>query len=207
MARLFDRWKVGYGLSILTDILPDAVEVEGREYAVNTNFRDCLKVVMAFEDEELTGLEKQMILLQVMYPVKPDNTEKAMEMAVKFLDGAVEGDGENPDEKPERVFSWAKDANYIFAAFKQTHGIDLDKEKDMHWWKFIALFMDLGSETFFCNLTALRKRIFSGKGSKEDYDYARELGHIFEIGQSDTRTPEQIEMDEIFDQALEGRQV
>ena len=195
-------------MSILTDTLPDAVEIEGKEFAINTDFRDCLKVVMAFEDEELTGFEKQMILLQVMYPVKPDDTEKAIEMAVKFLDGNADGDGEKadetPDENPVRLFSWAKDANFIFAAFRQTHGIDLDKEKDLHWWKFIALFMDLGSETFFCNLTALRKRIFSGKASEEDYRAARELGHIFELGPHDTRTPEQIEMDEIFDRALEG---
>ena len=194
-------------MSILTDALPVAVEVEGREFAINTDFRDCLKVVMAFEDEELTGFEKQMILLQVMYPVRPDDTEKAMEMAVKFLDGGIESGLEQSDEKPVRLFSWAKDANFIFAAFKQTHGIDLDKEMDMHWWKFVALFMDLGSETFFQTLTGLRKRIFSGKASDDDYRAARELGHIFDVGQSDTRTPEQIEMDEIFDQALEGRQV
>ena len=204
-------------MSILTDTLPDAVEIEGREYAINTDFRDCLKVVMAFEDEELTGFEKQMILLQVMYPVRPDDTEKAMEMAIKFLDGGLDDKTEEEGleqerlrqegyrQEEQRLFSWVKDANFIFAAFKQTHGIDLDKEKDMHWWKFIALFMDLGSETFFCNLTALRKRIFSGKASEEDYRAARELGHIFELGPHDTRTPEQIEMDEIFDRALEGR--
>ena len=191
-------------MSILTDTLPVAVEIEGKEFAINTDFRECLKVVMAFEDDEITNFEKQMILLQVMYPVRPDDTEKAIEMAVKFLDGGIESGLEQSDEKPVRLFSWAKDANYIFAAFKQTHGIDLDIEKDMHWWKFVALFMDLGSETFFQNLIGLRKRIFSGKGSEDDYKAARELGHIFELGNSDNRTPEQVEMDEIFDRALKG---
>ncbi len=65
--------------------------------------------------------------------------------------------------------------------------------------------MDLGSETFFCSLTGLRKRIGSGKATEDDYRAARELGDIFELEQEDLRTPEQIEMDEIFDRAVEGR--
>jgi len=160
---------------------------------------------MAFEDNELSNYEKQVILLGNMYPVIPENTEKAVEMAVKFLDGG-KGNEEHGEGTSERFFSFQKDANYIFSAFKQTHGIDLEKENDLHWFKFMALFMDLGGDTFFCTLAGLRKRIKSGKGTEEDYKMARELGEIFELDEADTRTPEEIEMDEIFDRALEGRE-
>ncbi len=160
---------------------------------------------MAFEDNELSTVEKQTILLSNLYPVIPENTLGAVEMAVKFLDGGLNGQDKEVHEEQARLFSWVKDANFIFSAFRQTHGIDLEKEKDLHWWKFIALFMDLGSETFFCSLTGLRKRIGSGKATEDDYRAARELGDIFELEQEDLRTPEQIEMDEIFDRAVEGR--
>lgn len=167
---------------------------------------------MAFEDDQLSNFEKQSILLGNMYPVLPENIEKAIEMAIKFLDGGKNAETEESEEKRrqegqavnERLFSFSKDANYIFAAFKQTHNIDLEKETDLHWWKFIALYMDLGSDTVFNNLTSLRKRVFSGKATDDEYKVARELGDIFELDQSDPRTPEQIEMDEIFDRALEG---
>jgi len=190
-------------MNILTDCLPTEVEIDEKNYLINYDFRTCLKVIMAFEDAELSNFEKQSVCLGNMYPVVPDNTEKAIELAVKFLDGGIEkstGEG----EIQQRLFSWSKDANFIFAAFKQTHNIDLEKETDLHWWKFIALYMDLGSDTVFNNLTSLRKRVFSGKATDEEYKVARELGDLFELDQSDPRTPEQIEMDEIFDRALEG---
>ncbi len=185
--------------------MPEAVEIDGIEYAINHDFRTCLKVILAFEDVELSGYEKRLVLLGNMYPIVPDDTEKAVEMAVKFLDGGKGNEENSGGGIPERLFSFQKDANFIFSAFKQTHGIDLEKENDLHWWKFIAMFMDLGGDTFFCNLTALRKRIKSGKGSEDDYRMARELGDIYELDEDDTRTPEEIEMDEIFDRAMEGR--
>jgi len=159
---------------------------------------------MAFEDAELTDFEKQSICLGNMYPVCPSDTEKALELAIKFLDGGKESESTQSEESQQRLFSFSKDANFIFAAFKQTHNIDLEKETDLHWFKFIALYMDLGSDTVFNNLTSLRKRVFSGKATDEEYKVARELGDIFELDQSDPRTPEQIEADEIFDRALEG---
>ena len=165
-----------------------------------------MKVIMAFADAELSNYEKQLILLSNMYPVLPKNTEEAIAMAVKFLDGGKDNEEKGNDGTPERYFSFQKDANYIFSAFKQTHGIDLEKENDMHWFKFMALFMDLGGDTFFCNLAGLRKRIKSGKGTEDDFKMASELGDVFELDESDTRTPEEIEMDEIFDRALEGRE-
>lgn len=159
---------------------------------------------MAFEDAELTDFEKQAICLSNLYPVLPDNTEKAIELAIKFLDGGKESVSTSSEEIQQRLFSWSKDARFIFAAFKQTHNVDLEKETDLHWWKFISFYMGLGGDTVFSNLTSLRQRVFSGKATDEEYKVARDLGDIFELDQVDPRTPEQIEMDEIFDRALEG---
>ena len=43
------------------------------------------------------------------------------------------------------AYSFAQDAPYIYAAFKEQYGIDLT-EVEMHWWKFMALFESLNED-------------------------------------------------------------
>jgi hypothetical protein len=189
-------------VNILTQALPSAVAIDGQEYAINTDFRASLRVILAFEDETLTGYEKQMILLQNLYPQPPHDIGKALEMGLKFLDGGKESVEREIDASP-RLYSFGKDAGYIFSAFRQTHGIDLETAT-LHWWAFLALFMDLGSETTFCNLVSLRKRVMTGKATKEERAAAHELGEAFDVPQPDTRTGEEKEREAAFMRALEG---
>lgn len=181
--------------NLLVEELPSAVEIDGIEYAINTDFRCALRVILAFEDDELTGMEKQAVMLQNLYPECPENVEQALKLAGKFLNGGDDGKGD--DDTPMRLYSFAQDANYIFAAFRQTHGIDLETAQ-LHWWKFLALFMDLGSETTFCNLVSLRKRIKSGKATKEEVKAYRDMRDVIDLKEPDTRTLEEKEKEAEF---------
>jgi len=58
--------------------------------------------------------------------------------------------------------------------------------------------MDLGSETSFCQLVGLRKRLKTGKASKEEREQALEMGDLIEVQEPDTRTPEEREREEEF---------
>ncbi len=142
---------------------------------------------MAFEDAELTDQEKQKLMLDNLYPVIPSDIRGAIERANWFMNC-----GDEPIEASSsvRLYSFEKDANFIFAAFRQTHSIDLQKE-NLHWWKFIALFMDLGQDTTFCQLTALRKRVKSGKATKEEKQAARNMGDMFIIEDDKNYTKEE----------------
>jgi len=175
-------------VNLLVEELPEAIEIDGVEWPINSDFRSCLRVILAFEDDELTGLEKQMILLANLYPERPANTQAAVEKAIKFLNG---GKADEDDGQPRpRVYSFSKDAELIFAAFYQTHGVDL-QSAELHWWKFLALFMDLGADTAFCQLVNLRKRVKTGRATKEERKAAREMGAIFDVPEPDTRTPDE----------------
>lgn len=144
---------------------------------------------MAYEDNELTPQEKQIVLLSTFFQSVPRDLPEAMRQANIFLNGG-KTETESDDNEPMRLYSFSKDANFIFAAFRQTHGIDLQKE-DLHWWKFLALFMDLGTETTFCQLVSLRKRIKTGKATREERNAAREMGEVYEVPDVDTRTLEE----------------
>jgi hypothetical protein len=152
-------------------------------------------VILAFEDAELTAQEKQAVLLS-LYKEPVGDVRQALLMAVKYLNGGKEAQ-EGDNSLPYRLYSFAQDAQYIFAAFRQTHGVDLQKA-ELHWWEFIALFMDLGADTTFCNLVNLRKRIKTGKATKEERKAASEMGEIFEIPEPDDRTAEEKEREAEF---------
>lgn len=180
-------------MNILTDPLPETVKIGGVEVPICTDFRVCLRVMLAFEDPELTNYEKQAVLLSNLYPWAPPDMGKAIEQAIVFLNGGEE----RAESDAPRLFSFSKDANLIFAAFQQTHSIDLTIA-ELHWWKFLALFMDLGSETAFCNLVALRKRVKDGTATKEEKQAAWEMGETFEIPELDDRTLEEREREAEF---------
>ena len=182
-------------MNILTQSLPTAVLIGDTEYQINSDFRDCLNVILAFEDPELTGFEKQMILLDILYPEQPDDLQAAFAQGVKFMNGGKDVDEE--EGGGPRLYSFEKDASLIFAAFRQTHGIDLETAQ-LHWWKFLALFMDLGADTTFCNLVGLRKRVKTGKATKEERQVVEEMGDMFIIPEPDDRTPEEREQEENF---------
>ncbi|MBV5322621.1 MAG: hypothetical protein JZU60_02150 [Ilumatobacteraceae bacterium] len=165
------------------------------EYPINSDYRTALAIILAFEDETLTGYEQQAILLSNLYDDIPSNTQAAINQANKFLNG-----GKTSEDEPQsalRLYSFSKDAGYIFAAFRQTHGIDLQKA-DLHWWEFLTLFMDLGADTTFVNLIGLRKRIKTGTASKEERQAARDMGDLFDIPEIDTRTLSEKEAESEF---------
>jgi len=181
-------------MNILIEELPNAVEIDGIEYEINSGFRSCLRIILAFEDNELAAIEKQMVLIDNLYKNKPDNLDQATRQGIKFLNG---GRDELEAGNDMRLYSFNKDAPFIMAAFKQTHGIDLDTA-NMHWWKFMTLFMDMGSDTTFSNLVSLRKRVKTGKASKEERAMAREIADIFDLPEIDNRTLEERELDNEF---------
>lgn len=178
-------------MNLLIDDLPEYVEIGGKAVKINTDFRAGLRVILAFEDQQLTGYEKAMVMLNNLYRVIPDDAEAATRQAQKFLNGGKEN-GEEKEEVQVRLYSFAKDQNFIFAAFRQTHQIDLETAR-LHWWKFLALFMDLGAETTFCNLVGLRKRISDGTATPEEKKTADAMGELVDLDdeQDEELTPEQ----------------
>lgn len=191
-------------MNILVDGLPETVEIGGRVYQLNTDFRSCLKIIMACEDSGLTGYEKSLVILTNLFPEIPDDLNAAMEKAKWFLDGGeIHREIEEGQYQP-RVYSFSKDANFIFAAFRQTHGIDL-KTAQLHWWEFIALFMDIGQDTTFSQLAALRKRVKTGSASKEERKMALEMGDMFDLSDIGSRILEELEAEDEFMQAWNNR--
>lgn len=179
--------------------------MDGKIYPVRFDFRTGLRIFQAWEDEDLTEEEKAGITLGNVYLTTPDNEQAAFEQAVKFLNCGKELHVDEGKRTPERLYSLVQDADLIYSAFHQTHGIDLEAA-EMHWWKFWALLMDLGNETRFCQVIATRYAVSHGQATdwqKKDY---LEHPEVYKLSQPDTSTPDEKEKKALFEKLLaEGR--
>lgn len=177
--------------NFLIEQFPDAIEIDGEVYAVNTDFRVGLQIMADFESPEFDQDERAYLMLNRLYVDLPEDKDlqfyqKAMEKAVKFLN-AGEETTQDTEGKP-RLYSFGKDARLIYSAFSQTHGVDL-QTADMHWWRFLALFMDLGADTAFNSIVNLRKRYHDGKLTDEEKKLVAQLGDDFLLEQQEVYEP------------------
>lgn len=166
-------------MNVLLERLPTAVEISGKVYEINSDFRDCLNIILAFEDPELTEYEKRIVMLDLLYKEMPDDIVEACRVAVKFLNCGEEI-GKSHKTKT-RLYSFEKDAKYIFTAINQSHSIDLEKVEYLHWWKFCYMFLDVGEDCFFSHLVDLRARKAKNKLTKEEKEFCNNNPDLIDL--------------------------
>lgn len=155
---------------------PTEIVVNGVEYPVNADFRNCMNIIAAFEDEELTEGEKVYILLDGLLGEVPSDTGAAIQAAIDFLDC-----GDSLKDSPSgRMYSLDQDSKFIRSAIEKTHKIRL-RDMDLHWWEFCYMFLDLDEDSFFSKLLGIRYRKKRGKLTKEDRQFIQENADIVEI--------------------------
>ena len=191
-------------MNILTGKFPVSVDINGREYPLNTDFRVGLRIIEAWEDHELTEREKQWVMLELLYPEIPEDTAEACRQAINFLDC-----GEEPAsgsmESAQRRYSFSKDAKYIYTAILQTHGVDLERMDYLHWWKFQYLFLDLREDCFFSRLIYYRTQRAKGKLTKEEAEYCWTIKDILDLPED--KNPNAEEAADEFMRLLRGENI
>lgn len=165
-------------MNILTDELPTKIKVNNKIYDINYDYRTIILTLQAFEDPELTKIEKLSIMVQNIYKdeIPDEDFEEACKKACKFIDLGQEDDEKR--KSSQRIFSFQKDASYIFSGINSTHHIDIEEKSDLHWWKFMSYFMDMSPDCMFGEITYYRKRKADGKLTKEEkktYENIKEL--------------------------------
>lgn len=155
-------------MNVLTDKFPTKINVNNKVLRINSDFRNCIKIIEAFEDDDLFDEEKYLILIRRLYidEVKEEDLEQAIIKGIKFLDLGEEN--ENNEENVKRLYSFSKDDSYIYTGIRQSHNIDLNSIEYLHWWNFVYLFLDIGQDCMFNQLVYYRKRKNEGKLTKDE---------------------------------------
>lgn len=185
----------------LIDRLPDTLAVAGKVYPIDADFRTCLRIIQAFEDQDLSPAERQGVMIDLLYKTRPDDLLEAAKQAVLFLNCGEE-EGEGSSESASRLYSFTHDARFIYTAICQTHRIDLTQVDFLHWWKFCCLFMDLREDCFFSRLVYLRRQKQRGKLTREEREAIDGMRSVFELP-TQVNSEERAEIDE-FMKALKG---
>ena len=160
-------------MSLLVDAAPMSVEIQGKEWPVNASFRTGILFEQAMLDSDIPAeLKGPLALEQWFRAPRPPLCAESME-AVLWLYRC--GHLPRPARRGARasgtkVFDYDQDDGYIFAAFLQQYGIDLEDVEGLHWWKFKALFDALDKNCMFCRImewrgTDLRKL----KGAQKEH--------------------------------------
>ena len=149
----------------LKKALPDTVTVDGRVYAIKTDFRVWLEFGELIEDENTTISDISFVFKDDI----PPYTKECLNALINFY--------ANQNKIPnysgggnERVLDFNIDSEYIYASYWAEYNIDLF-EVDLHWHKFKALFLGLSEESAIKQI--IIKRVYT-KSNKDPDKIARE---------------------------------
>ena len=123
---------------------PEYVEVNGRKYKINTDFRIAIRCNQIATDETIGDFERALGIIVTLFGEDSINYqedyETLLKLAKKYLSCGKEL--ENTNEEPD--MDYIEDYSYIKTSFRSDYGINLDKES-MHWWEFYDLMNGLSN--------------------------------------------------------------
>lgn len=146
--------------NLLIDSLPETVEVNGREFPINSDFRTGILFEMLIYDNSISNQQKCNQIFDLYF----DRNAKSVPRTGEAIDAVLafyrcgkqvkktakseekEADEQGGVSQPKQIYDYEYDDLYIYAAFLSQYGIDLNEIEYLHWWKFKALFDSLNKE-------------------------------------------------------------
>lgn len=187
--------------NILLDILPETVDIDGIEYRINSDFRISILFELLMQDDELGKRQKLVQGLQLYYPEIPHNVTMAVDKMIWFYRcGKETGNGGHGSGsgRAKQIYSFEYDDDYIYAAFLEQYGIDLQDIEELHWWKFRALFRGLSEDTEFVKIMGYRSVKITSEMSKEQREFYKKMQSIHALPITDAER----KADELLTEAL-----
>lgn len=135
-------------MNLLIEKLPDALEIQGQKYKIDTDFRQWLKVNEVIQERDVVSL---LEVLDGMFKEEvPINSEDGFQDLVDQLAFFLScGEPrETSNVKVDKiVFSYDYDSDYIISAFQEFYNIDLLTVESMHWFKFNMLLQTMSGDS------------------------------------------------------------
>ena len=183
-------------MSILLDKMSTTVEIGGVEYEIITDFRTWIEFETLMQSD-LESRDKILEALQLVFPVLPDNINGAVDRLLWFYRCGKEP-AEYKSKKQDDIYSYEQDDGYIYSAFLEQYGIDIQAVEYMHWWKFKNLFTSLGTETQIVKIMGYRSIDISSKMSKEQREFYKEMKRVYALPKSQTEKEKMSDIDKVL---------
>ena len=125
---------------------PEYVEIKGKKYKINTDFRVAIRCNEIAEDKTIGDYERALAIIYMLFGEEGINATEhyteLLELGQKYLACGKELDDE-VNEKHDMDF--VEDYDYIWTSmYSDYNGLDIDKEY-IHWWRFMNLMNGLSN--------------------------------------------------------------
>ena len=134
----------------LQDRLPQGVEVDGKFYKMDFDFRNVFRMIEILDRDDLLPSAKEYKALRCLCK-RPKNTFMVLGAVKALLFKAPRKKG------GQRVTDFIQDAGLIRAAFRQAYGIDLYRDR-LHWIEFTELMNALPEGSRYAEVVGIRAR-------------------------------------------------
>lgn len=192
-------------MSVLTEKFPTMLNVDGTECPINPGFRTVLRCYEIQGDKSELSEGELLKMLQMFYRKQKLFSEGHINQMFWFFSCGREKKKKTFPRKiaginNKQPFGFVEDADLIYAGFMQQYGIDLQKE-DMHWWKFMILLENLGSDTRLSRIMEYRTIDTASKHlSKEQRKFYQAMQRYYELRLQQVH--EMSEKDRMIEEAL-----
>lgn len=171
---------------------PQSVKIDGRDYAVNTDFSVWIEIEQQLLKGEKDNGEGLARVLALAYPILPDSFKDAVRGLMWFYSEGADGQGAEQGVSGAPVYDLKEDFEYIRAGFLSEFGIDL-LHTDMHWWQFRRLLGCLGEDCRFSQIVSYRRTDTSGIKDRRMRSFYERMKKRYRL--PDIRTDEEKEAD------------
>ena len=147
--------------------LQKSITINNEEIPIRTDYRVVLDAFEMLEDPELTDADKLEGLIGILiidtdtfYALDVEKQKEALQQLLSFLNG---GKTEGSKTKKRKLVSWSFDFPYIVAAVNRIVGYDIREVDYLHWWTFLAAYLEISGKSVFSQIVAIRDKIARGK--------------------------------------------
>lgn len=182
--------------NILLDPLP---QITPHNFKIDVNFRTSIKFELLMQDNNINDKDKVLLALNLYYCEEINDIKTAIEDMLWFYRCGKEikkkelANSNDTSNKQIQIYSYEFDDEYIYAAFLEQYGIDLNTIKYLHWWKFRALFNSLKEDTQIVKIMGYRAMDLSKIKDKEMKTQYKKLKKIYAL--PDLRSEEEKQAD------------
>lgn len=170
-------------MNILLEPLP--TEYDG--YEVNTDFRIGIQINLMMEDKELTGYEKNILLIELLFGNEDGSVRDHPKDIKDVLNWLMTGwytDKNTSSKKHERLIDYNIDQWRIYSDFIQIYHINLNEIESMHFWEFQALLWNMPDEqSSFLKVISIRRKKLKPKMSKTEKEAITKAKAIYALEQ------------------------
>ena len=115
--------------------LPTSITIGNNEYNIDTDYRNILLALTAFEDVNLSDSEKMYILMRRVLRdnldlIPNEELETALLEVKKFINCGKDEGNKNVSKK---LIDWEQDEALIFPAINKVAGKEIRHVEYMHW--------------------------------------------------------------------------